>query len=158
MQLERLSAQSTAGTVAVFSAWGGKQVDDEAYVTYDQQHDMGAAAVHGRFDKDTGLFAVKTRGLYLVLFNGLARVRSSAPNTVVSIRVNGLDRAPSGLHIGSEINSCVMPLVISTLVQLNSGDELGVFVNAGQLSDSPSSDDSGKSARFSAILLQQGPH
>ena len=142
---KRLEALSTpnATYIPIFSASKAVQREPENLATF-HQLDIQSNDAHGTFDKDTGTFVAKTSGVYRVDFNGVATANGRSE---IHLRVNGIDKETAlCLHEGESHNlhGC---LVISTLLELKSGDSFGIFIQTGTLHE----EDGRSYNRFSAV-------
>jgi len=111
--------------------------------------DFGTKTEHGDFNLRNGIFTVKTAGIYQFHFSGHVHLgRDTIWQETAhhfEIRVNDKARAlaytsMSGYHWG-----IILPVDLSAFMQLNSGDEVGVFRVKGSLLDF--------GTRFSCILF-----
>lgn len=114
-------------SVPVFSASHATQTTHGNYVTYGRIEIENGA--HGAFNKDSGIFTVKTPGLYHIHFDGKAY---SGYETTIHLSVNGSPKASShdlGRGYTKGTNN------MSALLQLCEGDRIGIFISRGYLSD-----------------------
>lgn len=151
------------GVVPVFKAFRAVE-DTEAgcYVRYgDQAVDVNDQ--HGSIDWPSArLFATKTPGLYLFMFDGLAE-NSTNPNlsavysTRFSLKVNGMDKAVSRENLIDEYEERFTRHSVTALLHLDQGDKVGIFVLAGKLLHSNQGTkrafEINMSTRFSGVLL-----
>ena len=134
-------AVTKSGAAPVFAASTATRNKTGEFITYarmefDTKEDLGV------FDKTSGLFKVKTAGMYLFMFNGL--YSSASGSVYIDLRVNGTKKARSCARdqSGKEYGT----LVVSALLQLAAGDQVGVFLRKGVLCESQ-----GLCTRFIAI-------
>lgn len=114
----------------VFSASNAVKNKIGQFITFACTEDVGG--IHGSFDKGAGIFTTKTAGQYLFLFNGL--FSSAGGSTHVDLCVNGLKKARScAREQGTKQYGL---LVISALLKLEVGDQVGVFLRKGILCES----------------------
>ena len=113
-------------------------------VTY-LQLEMDTCKTHGSFHKESGTFTVKTAGIYLIQFNGVACSQSGCE---IGLRVNEVFKANSYSAAGHTTLYC--PVGLSTVIKLGCGDRVDIFVKIGSVSELT---DGGSFNRFSAILL-----
>lgn len=101
---------------------------------------------YGVFDKEFGMFTANVGGLYLFLFNGLNWNR--AGGTRVELRVGGISRASSYARDPGQTEQNL--LVISAIVKLNKGDQVGIYLERGLLCDGAP-----QYTRFSGIFFDR---
>ena len=133
------------GAVPVFLASKALQGAAGKRVTY-LQLEIETNKAHGSFNKDTGVFVVKTAGTYLVQFNGVTCSKSCCE---IILRVNEATKANSFCFHDAASHTLYGSIVVSTLMKLETGDKVDVFVKSGTVAESGS----GAYNRFSAILL-----
>ena len=141
-------ASNFTSVVPVFAASGLLSGWINESLTY--QHLGFHSDQHGQFDKSTGFFVASTPGLYLFMFNGNSL---STMITQVALRVNGRREAAATVNRAGETDRAGYSLSISAMLQLNSGDEVGIFVEGGQLGFFKGNVD--VLTRFSCMLLNK---
>lgn len=120
-----------AGVTPVFALYGAQPSSPLGYVRFDRQEIGGPDDVdarrHGYFDPATGLFNVRTQGVYQMHFIGHlvgSIIGVNVDTARVRLQVNGHDKA-----VGDTSNWG--PLVVSALVRLKQGDRVGVLKDDG---------------------------
>jgi len=136
--LESVTA-TNKGIIPIFTISGLKEVSPNSYVSFHHQEADDSLNYNGQFNPITGLFTARSPGSYLFLFRALARDK-----TRLELRVNACVKA-SAMTTYSSHNKA---LVVSAIVQLKIGDEVGVFLRDGNLFDLWL-----RPAQFSGILL-----
>ena len=153
--LQKMSADAAANgkvIVPIFSASKAIQGKPGKPVTF-KRLDFDTCKLHGSFNKDTGVFIVKTAGFYLIQFNGTISGDKSVSEIV--LRVNGKAYSNSYCYHAqadgkSEHRS---PVVFSTLLNLRSGDWVDVLVEMGVIVDPLFSSADKAYNRFSCFLF-----
>ena len=100
---------------------------------------------HGDFDLSSGIYTVKTVGIYLLNFNALVKLHARSRSHNFDLKVDNKTVAISYNYsetLGDQ------PAVISAMVPLNSGDRVGIFANCGKIYQ-----DKGAVTRFFGILM-----
>ena len=134
--------------IPVFSASKAVQCAAGNRATF-AQLDISTNEIHGGlFDKDTGVFTVKTTGIYQFNFNGMGFNSSGSINCLVNLRVNDVITATSFTQYVAASGHLYGALAVSPLLKLNSGDRVDVFIQSGSLSE-----EFGVCTFFSAILI-----
>ena len=100
---------------------------------------------HGDFDLSSGIYTVKTAGIYLLNFNALVNLHARSRTHCFDLKVN--DKTVAVSYNYSETLGD-QPAVISAMVPLNVGDRVGIFANCGKLYQ-----DKFSKTRFFGILL-----
>ena len=139
--------------MAIFAAAGLEACTVDNPVTYQRLEFHTPSDQHGNFDNSTGLFVASRPGLYLFFFNGTSWQTKTAENTQVELRVDGLRVAATKVSRAGRSDSSGYTLSISAMLQLNSGNRVGIFVKAGALASYRGRQDS--FTRFSCILLSK---
>ena len=140
--------------VPIFSASKATQGVVGIRLTFERL-EIETCEVHGAFNKDTGVFVVKTSGTYLIQFNGVAAADYECRSEII-LRVNGNAHANSFCYCGDGgPRRQQIPVVISTLATLRRGDWVDVFVERGTIVEitNNTSNYYGACNRFSAILF-----
>ena len=109
--------------------------------------DIKTNDAHGSFDKQNGTFVAKTAGTYRLHFNGASF--SPTGRSEVHLCVNTICQANAMCFHEAKTSSLYGSLVISTLLELKSGDSVDIFVREGALFE----EDGSCFNRFSAFLL-----
>jgi len=97
---------------------------------------------YGLFNPEKGLFDVHISGRYLFLFKAAAHSHSQ---TLVQLRVNGQPRAFSVTYEYTN-GPVVHDVALSALLDLDTGDKVGVYIDRGNLYDT------GESTQFSGMF------
>lgn len=117
--------------------------------------DIDTKTEHGNFDLGTGIFTVKTAGIYQFQLSGHVQSTIESiwhnPTHHLEIRVNGKTRAISHVSETAYSGGVIKPVDLSAFMQLNSGDKVGVFLLKGRLHIDLSMHDFG--TKFSCILF-----
>ena len=108
----------------VFALFGARPAPHGYVSFHSNKYELGRH--HGNFDPATGLYTVQTPGVYQFHFTGHAALGGSMirgdRSARVGLKVNGVDRAAADTtNWGS--------LVISTLIRLEYGDQIGIHQN-----------------------------
>ena len=138
------NATENKAVVPIFSASKALDILAGKRVTFSRL-EIETCEAHGDFNKNTGVFTVKTTGAYLVQFNGVTGNKGSCE---VLLRVNEETKANSFCYHAAKTHHLFGSVVISIVLKLQSGDQVDVFVKNGNLVES-----TGAYNRFSAILL-----
>lgn len=93
---------------------------------------MSVRTEHGDFNLPTGIFTVKTAGIYQLNFIGHVHLTHNDNGHRFDLRVNGKLVALS-LNQSSVESAGYQPAVISALMPLESGDKVGVFASRGKI-------------------------
>ena len=102
--------------------------------------DFDPKTEYGELDLSTGLFKVKKAGIYHFEFNAHMKVAVAGYNSGIAytihveLRVNGKTRAVAYRYDGSG-SGANQSVVLVDLVPLKPGDEVGVFLVAGSISE-----------------------
>lgn len=101
--------------------------------------------VHGTFDMTTGVFTVKSSGLYLFQFNGVSYLNCI---TNVQLKVNGITKAGSQSYCADSCSTQDSSVDVSCVLFVRSEDEVAIFLENGDLHEAwPNA------TRFWGILL-----
>ena len=148
MQTPNKETRNSTNVVPVFSVknLNGSTATSRQYISFSTS-EFNTETKHGDFDLASGLFTVKTAGIYQLNFNGHVRLRKFRTHHF-ELRVDGKRRAVSYISSSSEGDQQVH---LSTLSHLYIGDRVGVFRIEGQLHGEPDSD---FTSHFSGILLK----
>lgn len=116
------------------------------YITYDQITELDAnddSDYFGEFNPRSGKFIVGCPGLYFFMFQGLAH-----PHTPTSVRlcVDGVPKAFAEVYEYTNGPEPHGHIVLSTMLLLDTGSTVGVFIERGSLYDT------GNSTRFTGVL------
>jgi len=146
-QIRTLASRKTTNVVPVFSVRYAKGYDPKNKF-YSLEFDTKTE--HGDFDIKTGIFTVKTSGIYQFNFNGHAKMSTRNDRTHhFELRVN--DKVKASFYISSKSEADgYQPVDLSALLNLNKGDSVGVFRVVGQLYEHY---ESNFFTRFSGTLL-----
>lgn len=145
-QVKAVSSKKSATCVPVFSvenctnpsASSGQSFGFTTFV-------VEAETEHGEFDLSSGIYTVKTSGIYQLNFNAYVYLVSGVTTHQFDLKVNGETVAISYNYSASTGNQ---PAVISDVLPLDAGDEVGIFANRGKLCQ-----DRECKTRFFGILL-----
>ena len=149
--VKELTASNFTSVAPVFAVSGLLNHSINKPLNY--QHLKFHSDQHGQFDKSTGLFVASTPGLYLFMFNGTSWQTKEDENTRVELRVDGVRRAAARVNRAGRTDRSGYTLSISAMLHLNSGNQVGIYVLAGQLASSGRDPDS--FTRFSCMLLNE---
>ena len=121
-------AMANTSVVPMFSASQATQFTPKNRVTF-QRLSFTSNDFQGSFNQRTGVFTVPTSGVYLLNFNGMCETSEVGE---VFLRVNGNIVEKSACYVkGSP--QIYGTLVISTLLKLNKGDCIDIFLFTGSL-------------------------
>ena len=104
---------------------------------------------HGSFKLKTGIFTVKTPGLYLFNFSAHVSTFSSCRSHCISLKVDGIVKAVFDTKTSAHEKE-YQAVVLSALVPLKTGGKVGVYLTEGKLFQLGTE---GHVARFSGILF-----
>lgn len=100
--------------------------------------DFDTKEEHGLFDQSSGIFTAKTAGFYQFNFNGHVFVDGRNFVHQFLLKVDGIIKAVSYTHFSSLETTAYIPVSLSALVPLKTGEKVGVFVGyAGKLYEAP---------------------
>ena len=145
-------ALTNKSVVPVFSASIAVQKLAGNRVTFKQLDIEITDAAHGSFDRTTGVFTVKTSGIYLINFNGVGYgTTGTASSSNITLRVNDVVKASSYCYYNGATTTTSRlygSLSMSPVLKLDSGDLVDVFIVSGSLYEA-----TGVFNSFSAVLL-----
>lgn len=111
--------------------------------------DFDTRADYGDFDIQTGIFTIKTAGIFQFNFVGLVQiVTKELPTHQFELRVDGGTKAICFANSSSETKG-YQNVVISTFIELEVGQKVGMYLQAGKLHDAPNT----CTTRFSSIFF-----
>jgi len=144
------SANSAAFSIPVFSVeqCTNPEAAQGEYFGY-STFLMDAQTVHGELNLSSGIYTVKTAGKYQLNFNGHVYLAIGSLNHRVDMRINGKIAAVSQNRSSVE-TSGNQPLVISVLLSLKKGDQVGVCAFSGRLEQNATN-----KTRFYGILFSE---
>lgn len=88
---------------------------------------------HGYFNS-SGIFTVRTPGNYQFIFKGHVKLTSDHLSHQFDLKLNGKTVASSLTHSTVEVTTNAVQLVdLTAFLSLKTGDEVGIFVNHGQI-------------------------
>ena len=146
-QIRTLASSRTTNVVPVFSVKYAKGYDPRNKFF---SSEFDTKTEHGNFDSKTGIFIVKTPGIYQFNFNGHVKMGTWNDRTHhFELRVNESVKASCYISTKSEADG-FHPVDLSALLNLNVGDSVGVYRVVGQLYEHLGSN---FFTRFSGILI-----
>ena len=108
-------------------------------------------ADYGDFDLQTGIFTVKTAGIFQFNFVGIVQIVMKDFTThQFELRVDGATKALCFANSCSETKG-YQNVVISTFIQLKVGQKVGMYLQLGKLHDAPNT----STTRFSSIFFPE---
>ncbi len=124
---------NSSNVIPVFSAKGctnPKASKNESFAY--SITDFETKTEHGDFDLSTGIFTVKTNGLYHLQFTAHIETNKRVNYHRYDLRVDGIYKAVSFTQTSSE-NEQHQAIIISAYLPLKSGEKVGVFRVEGGL-------------------------
>ncbi len=148
IQTTNKETRNYTNVVPVFSVknLNGSTATTRQYIPF-STFEFNTETKHGDFDLASGLFTVKTAGIYQINFNGHVRLWYIRTHHF-ELQVNGKRKAVS--YTSSYSSEGYHQIDLSALLHLYIGDMVGVFQIEGQLHGEPESD---FVSTFSAILF-----
>ena len=94
--------------------------------------DFETKGEHGSFHLSTGIFSVKTAGIYQLNFSGHVATNKDGHTHCYTIRVDGVVKAVYYSHTPTD-EEWYQPVSLSALLPLKSGEKVGVYLGVGKL-------------------------
>ena len=142
-----MANKKSTNVVPVFSVKGNSGSATKNQYLQFSSSEFNTETKHGNFDVTSGLFTVKTAGIYQLNFNGHVRLWYIRTHHF-ELQVNGKRKAMS--YTSSYSSEGYHQIDLSALLYLYIGDMVGVFQIEGQLHGEPESD---FVSTFSGILF-----
>jgi len=94
--------------------------------------DFETKVEHGSFHLPTGIFSVKTAGIYQFHFSGHVATDQDVHTHCFTIRVDGVVKAVFYSHTPTD-ETWYQPVSLTALLPLKSGERVGVYIGVGKL-------------------------
>jgi len=112
--------------------------------------DIETNTEHGDFDLQTGIFSVKTTGIFDLKFTAHVQTNKWTKTHRIDLRVDGVYKAVSYTQTSSD-NEEHRPIIISAVLPLKCGEKVSIVLVEGGLYENQY-----HVARFTGILLATG--